>query len=77
MNSFFYYAVVLDAMCLFIFLVVSYNLLASTLKNKAIYLILLVLLALTCLLDATHNYLLTYNCQSNLLKEDEEKYNYE
>ena len=69
MNSFFYYAVVLDAMCLFIFLVVSYNLLASTLKNKAIYLILLVLLALTCLLDATHNYLLTYNCQSNLLKE--------
>ena len=59
MNSFFYYAVVLDAMCLFIFLVVSYNLLASTLKNKAIYLILLVLLALTCLLDATHNYLLT------------------
>ena len=46
MNSFFYYAVVLDAMCLFIFLVVSYNLLASTLKNKAIYLILLVLLVL-------------------------------
>ena len=37
MNSFFYYAVVLDAMCLFIYFVVGYNLLASTLKNKTIY----------------------------------------
>lgn len=68
MNSLIYYALEIDFVCLFVFVLVAVVALTSGDRNKYLYVGLIACFCLQCLLDMSFHYFSSLNCHLNLIK---------